>query len=151
MRPSRVRSQPSPRSAHGSWMMHGHPHNALADPLPFVIRHASSLSVGSSGLAFRELIQPTLTFVPLDVDRPRQDERNSMTAPRVGETFHLDLDGTAIAGRYIEVDPPHRMLLRWDRQETDTATPTPTFIEITLTPTGDGTNVRVEFSGLSVA
>ena len=72
-----------------------------------------------------------------------------MTAPRVGETFHLDLDGTAIAGRYIEVDPPHRMLLRWDRQGTDTATPTPTFIEITFTPTGDGTNVRVQFSGLS--
>ena len=72
-----------------------------------------------------------------------------MTAPRVGETFHLDLDGTAIAGRYIEVDPPHRMLLRWDRQGTDTKTPTPTFIEITLTPTGDGTDVRVQFSGLS--
>ncbi len=71
-----------------------------------------------------------------------------MTAPRVGETFHLDLDGTAIAGRYIEVDPPHRVLLRWDRQGTDTATPTPTFIEITLTPTSDGTNVRVQFSGL---
>ncbi len=34
-----------------------------------------------------------------------------MTAPRVGETFQLDLDGTAFAGRYIEVDPPHRMLL----------------------------------------
>ena len=72
-----------------------------------------------------------------------------MTAPRVGETFHLDLDGTAIAGRYIEVDPPHRMLLRWDRQGTDTTTPTPTFIEITLIPTGDGTNVKVQFSGLS--
>ncbi len=72
-----------------------------------------------------------------------------MTAPRVGETFHLDLDGTAIAGRYIEVDPPHRMLLRWDRQGTDTAMPTTTFIEITFTPMGDGTNVRVQFSGLS--
>jgi uncharacterized protein YndB with AHSA1/START domain len=78
-----------------------------------------------------------------------------MTAPRVGETFHLDLDGTAVAGRYIEVDPPHRMLLRWDRQGTDTVmptptpTPTPTFLEITLTPTSDGTNVRVQFSGLS--
>ena len=72
-----------------------------------------------------------------------------MTAPRVGETFHLDLDGTAIAGRYIEVDPPHRMLLGWDRQGTDTATSTPTFIEITLTPTGDGTNVKVQFCGLS--
>jgi uncharacterized protein YndB with AHSA1/START domain len=72
-----------------------------------------------------------------------------MTAPRVGETFHLDLDGTAIAGRYIEVDPPHRMLLSWDRLGTDTTTPTPTFIEITLTPTGDGTNVRVQFFGLN--
>jgi len=68
--------------------------------------------------------------------------------PRVGETFHLDLDGTAIAGRYIEVDPPHRMLLRWDRHGTDTATPTAAFIEITLTPTGDGTSVTVQFSGL---
>ena len=72
-----------------------------------------------------------------------------MTDPRVGETFLLDLDGTAIAGRYIEVDPPHRMLLKWDRQGTDTATPTPTFIEITLTPMGDGTDVKVQFSGLS--
>ena len=74
-----------------------------------------------------------------------------MTAPRVGDAFHLDLDGTVIAGRYIEVDPPHRMLLRWDRQGTDTATPTPALIEITLTPTGVGTNVSVQFSGLSAA
>jgi len=71
-----------------------------------------------------------------------------VTAPRVGETFQFDLDGTAIAGRVIEVDAPHRMLLSWDRQGTDTATPTPTLIEITLTPAGDGTDVRVEFSGL---
>ena len=72
-----------------------------------------------------------------------------MTAPRGGETFHLDLDGTAIAGRYVEVDPPHRMLLRWDRQGTDAATLTPIFTEITLTPTDEGTTVRVDFSGLS--
>ena len=67
----------------------------------------------------------------------------------MGETFHFELDGMAIAGRYIEVDSPHRMLLRWDRQGTEAATPTPTFIEITLTPTGDGTSVTVQFSGLS--
>jgi uncharacterized protein YndB with AHSA1/START domain len=85
----------------------------------------------------------------LGVDRYSHDERNFVTAPRVGETFRLDLDGTVIAGRYIEVDPPHRMLLRWDRQGTDTATPTPTFVEITFTPTGDSTNVKVQFSGLS--
>ena len=72
-----------------------------------------------------------------------------MTAPLVGETFHFDLDGTGIAGRFIEVDPPHRMLLRWDRQRADTATWEPTFIEITLTPADGGTTVEVEFSGLS--
>jgi hypothetical protein len=32
---------------------------------------------------------------------------------------------------------------------TDTTTPTPTFIEIRLTPTGDGTDVKVQLSGLS--
>ena len=72
-----------------------------------------------------------------------------MTAPRPGDAFHLDLEGTAFAGRYIEVDPPHRLVIGRDAQGTDTATPTPVLVEITLTPTGDGTNVRVQFSGLS--
>jgi uncharacterized protein YndB with AHSA1/START domain len=72
-----------------------------------------------------------------------------MMAARPGDTFHLDLGGTAITGRYLEVDPPHRLVMEWDRQGTDNATPTPALIEITLTPTGDGTNVKVQFSGLS--
>jgi uncharacterized protein YndB with AHSA1/START domain len=72
-----------------------------------------------------------------------------MTAPRPGDAFHLDLDGTVIAGRYIEVDPPPRLVIGWDRQGTDKATPTPALVEITLTPTGDGTNVKVQLSGLS--
>jgi len=72
-----------------------------------------------------------------------------VTAPLVGETFQFDLDGTAIEGRFIGVDPPHRMLLRWDRQGTDTVPSEPTFIEITLIPTDGGPKVKVEFSGLS--
>jgi hypothetical protein len=55
-----------------------------------------------------------------------------------------------IVGRYIEVDPPVRMLIEWDRQGTDKATPTLALIEITFTPTGDGTTVvEVQLSGLS--
>jgi uncharacterized protein YndB with AHSA1/START domain len=67
----------------------------------------------------------------------------------VGETFHLELDGAVIAGRYIEVNPPHHMLIGWDRQATDEAAPTPGLIEITFTPTGEGTNVKVQLSGLN--
>ena len=72
-----------------------------------------------------------------------------MTTTRPGDAFHLDLDGTVIAGRYIEVDPPHRLVMEWDHQGTDNSTPTPALIEITLTPVGDSTAVKVQFSGLS--
>jgi hypothetical protein len=54
MSPSRIHAQPSPRSAHGSWMTHLHPLDALADTLPFVMPDTSSRPVGCSGLAFRE-------------------------------------------------------------------------------------------------
>jgi uncharacterized protein YndB with AHSA1/START domain len=59
-----------------------------------------------------------------------------MTAPRPGDTFHLDLGETGITGRYIEIDRPHHLVMEWNRQETGNATPTPALIEITLTPTG---------------
>ena len=42
-------------------MMHVHPHDALADPLPFVMQDASARPVGLLRSGFRELIQPTLT------------------------------------------------------------------------------------------
>ena len=41
------------------------------------------------------------------------------------------------------------MVIGWDRHGTDKSTPTPALVEITLTPTDDGTNVKVELSGLS--
>jgi uncharacterized protein YndB with AHSA1/START domain len=72
-----------------------------------------------------------------------------MTSPRPGDAFHLDLDGTLIAGRYLEIDPPHRLVIEWDPQGTGQATPTPALVEITLTPTDHGTTVKVELRGLS--
>jgi len=72
-----------------------------------------------------------------------------MTAARPGAAFNLDLDGTLISGRYVEVDPPHRLVIDWDRQVADEAASTPTPIEITFTPTGDGTAMTVQFPGQS--
>jgi uncharacterized protein YndB with AHSA1/START domain len=72
-----------------------------------------------------------------------------MTTPRPGATFHLDLGGTAITGRDVEVDRAHRLVMEWDRHGTDNETRTPALIEITLTPTGASTTARVQFSALS--
>ncbi len=72
-----------------------------------------------------------------------------MTAPQPGDVFDLDLGGTVITGRYVEVDHPNHLLIEWDRQATDDAMSTTALIEITITPTADGSTVRVQFSGLS--
>ena len=72
-----------------------------------------------------------------------------MTTPHSGDPFHLDLSGTAIAGRYLEVDPPHRLVIGWDLPRSDDGTSASAVVEITLTPTDDGTDVKVQLSGLS--
>jgi uncharacterized protein YndB with AHSA1/START domain len=72
-----------------------------------------------------------------------------MTIAHPGDPFRLDLDGTVIDGRYLEVDPPHRLVMGWDRLGTDEATPTSALAEITFTPAAGGTRVTVELSGLS--
>ena len=64
MSPSRAHSQPSPKSAHGTWTTHVHPHDALADPLPFVMRD-TSLPVGCSGLAGRRVVAFPVELVPM--------------------------------------------------------------------------------------
>lgn len=72
-----------------------------------------------------------------------------MTAPQPGDPFHLALDETVIGGHYIEVDSPHRLLIKWDRQRTDNATAIPALIEFTFTPVGDESSVEVHLSGLN--
>lgn len=72
-----------------------------------------------------------------------------MTAPRPGDPFHLDLGRTAITGHYLDVDPPHRLVIEWDLPRSDDGTPASALAEITLTPTDGGTDVKVQLSGLS--
>ena len=79
----------------------------------------------------------------------RQSTASYYDGSLAGDAFHLDIDGTVIAGRYIEVDPPHRPVIGWDRQGTDNTQPTPALIEFTFTPTADETTVEVQLSGLS--
>ena len=67
----------------------------------------------------------------------------------MGDRFDLELDGVAIIGRYLVVDPPYRVVVRWDRRRVDASAVVSTTIEITLTPTAGSTLVRVQFSDVT--
>lgn len=66
-------------------------------------------------------------------------------APRVGHRFTLrggDRLGVppVVHCEVLELDPPHRLVLRWD----EAAGSGDTTVEFTLRPVGDGTELRIE-------
>lgn len=69
--------------------------------------------------------------------------------PKAGGTFRLDVDGEHFAsGRYLEVDPPHRLVMTWGWEGNEHVKPGSTTVEINLIPDGDGTLLRLRHSGL---
>jgi uncharacterized protein YndB with AHSA1/START domain len=65
-----------------------------------------------------------------------------------GGVFHLDINGVPVRGRYLELDPPHRLLLSWGHAGSDRLPPGSSTVEITLTPIPGGTRVNVEHRDL---
>ena len=65
-----------------------------------------------------------------------------------GGMFHLDINGVPVRGRYLELDPPHRLLISWGHAGSDRLPPGASTVEITLTPTPTGTRVTVEHRDL---
>jgi uncharacterized protein YndB with AHSA1/START domain len=61
-----------------------------------------------------------------------------------GGVFHLDINGVPVRGRYLELDPPHRLLISWGHAGSDRLPPGSSTVEITLTPIPSGTRVSVE-------
>jgi uncharacterized protein YndB with AHSA1/START domain len=68
--------------------------------------------------------------------------------PRVGGEFTLDINGVPVRGRYLELDPPRRLVVSWGHAGSETLPPGASTVEITLTPERGGTTVRVEHRGL---
>lgn len=62
--------------------------------------------------------------------------------------FHLDINGVPVRGRYLELDPPHRLLISWGHAGSDRLPPGSSTVEITLTPIPGGTRVSVEHRDL---
>jgi uncharacterized protein YndB with AHSA1/START domain len=57
--------------------------------------------------------------------------------------FVVDINGVPIRGRYLEIDPPHRVVFSWGAAGNEHIPPESTTVEITLRADGDVTVVEL--------
>jgi uncharacterized protein YndB with AHSA1/START domain len=65
-----------------------------------------------------------------------------------GGVFHVDINGVPVRGRYLELDPPHRLVVSWGHAGSDLLPPGSSTVEITLTAIPEGTRVSIEHRDL---
>jgi uncharacterized protein YndB with AHSA1/START domain len=68
--------------------------------------------------------------------------------PVPGGAFEIDINGVPVRGRYLELDPPRRVLVSWGVAGNPALPPGATQVEFTLTPTPAGTRLRLVHRGL---
>lgn len=55
----------------------------------------------------------------------------------------MDINGVPVRGRYVAVEPPHRVVVSWGVAGSAEMPPGATEVEFTLTPTTGGTRLRL--------
>lgn len=65
-----------------------------------------------------------------------------------GGQFALDIKGALVRGRFLHLDPPHRLLISWGYAGSDVLPPGASTVEVRLTPDHGGTRVELEHRGL---
>jgi uncharacterized protein YndB with AHSA1/START domain len=60
---------------------------------------------------------------------------------RPGGGFSVDINGSPVRGRYIEVDPPRRVVVTWGVAGSEVHPPGSSRVEFTLVPVGGGTRL----------
>lgn len=68
--------------------------------------------------------------------------------PRPGGEFTLDINGVPVRGRYVEVEPPRRLVISWGHAGSERLPPGSSTLEVTLTAEGGGTTVRIDHRDL---
>jgi uncharacterized protein YndB with AHSA1/START domain len=63
--------------------------------------------------------------------------------PTPGGEFAVDIKGVPVRGRYLELDPPHRLLISWGHAGSDHLPPGASTLEVRLRPDRGGTRVEV--------
>jgi uncharacterized protein YndB with AHSA1/START domain len=68
--------------------------------------------------------------------------------PTVGGEFAVDVRGVAVRGRYLALDPPHRLVFSWGHEGSAELPPAASTVEVRLVPARGGTNVVIEHRDL---
>jgi uncharacterized protein YndB with AHSA1/START domain len=67
---------------------------------------------------------------------------------RPGGVFAVDIDGTPVRGEYVEVDPPHAVVVTWGVAGNEVLPAGSSRVEFRLTPTAAGTRLDLTHTGL---
>jgi len=68
--------------------------------------------------------------------------------PAPGGAFDVDINGVPVRGRYLEVEPPHRLLISWGHAGSERLPPGASTVEVRLSPAAGGTHVEIVHRGL---
>jgi uncharacterized protein YndB with AHSA1/START domain len=68
--------------------------------------------------------------------------------PEGSGRFELDVHGAPVRGRYLDLEPPHRLLISWGYAGSDALPPGASTVEIRLIADEGGTQVELEHRDL---
>jgi uncharacterized protein YndB with AHSA1/START domain len=69
--------------------------------------------------------------------------QSSSLDPVPGGEFAVNVNGVAVRGHYLVLDPPNRLVFTWGFIGSDVLPPESSTVEVLLTPLGDGTRVEI--------
>jgi uncharacterized protein YndB with AHSA1/START domain len=75
----------------------------------------------------------------------------ALLEPRPGGRFEVDVKGAPVRGRFLHLDPPHRLLISWGYSGSPQLPPGASTVEVRLIAEGSGTRVELEHRDLPAA